>query len=72
MKRRDFLRNSLLGTAGLTALGSFAATAAPAKKAPLRLTILHTNDMHSRIEPFPRHRPAVGGPGRHGSAGGAD
>ena len=55
MKRREFLRNSFLGTAGLTVLGSVAnaAQAATATKAPVKLTILHTNDMHSRIEPFP-------------------
>ncbi len=56
MERRDFLRNTLLGTAGLTGLtvlGGLGAAAAPAKKGPLKLTILHTNDMHSRIEPFP-------------------
>ena len=55
MKRREFLRNSLLGTAGLTVLGGLAssAEAAAAAKAPVKLTVLHTNDMHSRIEPFP-------------------
>ena len=54
MQRRDFLRNSLLGTAGLTALGALANTAeAAVQRAPVKLTILHTNDMHSRIEPFP-------------------
>ena len=54
MKRREFLRSSVLGTAGLAALGSLHnPVAAAAKKGPLRLTILHTNDMHSRIEPFP-------------------
>ena len=55
MKRRDFLRRSLLGTAGLTVLGSLAnsAEAVAGGKAPIRLTILHTNDLHSRIEPFP-------------------
>jgi 5'-nucleotidase len=54
MKRREFLRNSLLGTAGLTVLGGLATSAeAAAQKGPVRLTILHTNDMHSRIEPFP-------------------
>ena len=55
MKRRDFLRNSFLGTAGFSVLGGLAnsAAAAPAAKAPVKLTILHTNDMHSRIEPFP-------------------
>lgn len=53
--RREFLRNSLLGTAGLTVLGGLAssAEAAATAKAPVKLTILHTNDMHSRIEPFP-------------------
>ncbi len=53
--RRDFLRQSLLGTAGLTVLGGLAnsAEAAVNAKAPIKLTILHTNDMHSRIEPFP-------------------
>ena len=55
MKRREFLRNSLLGTAGFTVLGSMAnaAQAATTAKGPVKLTILHTNDMHSRIEPFP-------------------
>ncbi|WP_035565638.1 bifunctional metallophosphatase/5'-nucleotidase [Hymenobacter sp. IS2118] len=53
--RRDFLRQSLLGTAGLTVLGGLtsSAEAAVGAKAPTKLTILHTNDMHSRIEPFP-------------------
>ena len=54
MQRRDFLRNSLLGTAGLTLLRSLINPAeAAVGKAAARLTILHTNDMHSRIEPFP-------------------
>ncbi|MCF2517239.1 metallophosphoesterase [Dyadobacter sp. CY351] len=48
--RRDFLKKSA-GTAALFALGnpfeSFARDVA------VRLTILHTNDVHSRIEPFP-------------------
>ena len=65
MKRRDFLRNSVLSTAGLTALGSLAtpATAAPAARGPVKLTILHTNDMHSRIEPFPADSPQWAGLG---------
>ncbi len=54
MQRRDFLRNSLLGTAGLTVLGGLGSSAeAAVSKAAVKLTILHTNDMHSRIEPFP-------------------
>ena len=52
MQRRQFLRNTFLGAAGLTALGRVAPVAARGK-APVRLTVLHTNDMHSRIEPFP-------------------
>ncbi|AIZ64531.1 5'-nucleotidase [Hymenobacter sp. DG25B] len=50
MNRRDFLKNSALGAASLSLLGlSLPAAAADAS----RLVILHTNDMHSRIEPFP-------------------
>ncbi|SNS64793.1 5'-nucleotidase [Belliella buryatensis] len=52
MQRRDFIKHSLLTGLGLSlanpilALDSF-----PAKSS--RLCILHTNDMHSRIDPFP-------------------
>lgn len=50
MNRREFLKNSALGAASVSLLGlSLPATAAGAS----RLVILHTNDMHSRIEPFP-------------------
>ena len=52
MNRRDFIRQASLGTAALGTLAALPAYAAPAA-APRRLTILHTNDMHSRIEPFP-------------------
>lgn len=47
--RRKFIQQSLQGAALL----SVAPTALWAATAPLQLTILHTNDMHSRIEPFP-------------------
>lgn len=50
MKRRDFLKNSTLGAAGLSLIGLPALASDPKSN---RLTILHTNDMHSRIEPFP-------------------
>lgn len=50
MKRRDFIQNSLLATAAV-------ATRDLAKLVDThgvtRLTILHTNDQHSRVEPFP-------------------
>ncbi|SHI59556.1 5'-nucleotidase [Hymenobacter daecheongensis DSM 21074] len=52
MNRRDFLKHTSLGAAGLSLMGlSVPALARDAK--PARLVILHTNDMHSRIEPFP-------------------
>lgn len=49
--RRDFIRQSLLlGTAATLGSLPFSAIAAAKTK---RLTILHTNDVHSHIEPFP-------------------
>lgn len=53
MDRRDFLKYSGLGAASLGLLGAAALPAAAADTKAVRLTILHTNDMHSRIEPFP-------------------
>ncbi|MDU0371039.1 metallophosphatase [Hymenobacter endophyticus] len=53
MDRREFLKYSGLGAASLGLLGAAALPAAAADKRAVRLTILHTNDMHSRIEPFP-------------------
>ncbi len=55
MKRRDFLKNSvassaLLGLGGLS-LSSFDTD--DVKK----ITILHTNDVHSYIDPFPKDHP---------------
>ena len=49
--RRDFLKS------GSVAAAFFALSASPfaayAKDETVQLTILHTNDVHSRIEPFP-------------------
>ena len=57
MKRRDFIQNTalssaLLGLGGL-ALSSFNTVDSKTKK----LTILHTNDVHSYIDPFPPTHP---------------
>jgi 5'-nucleotidase len=49
--RRTFIRNGLL-TAGAVAAGPSLARAADMFN-PLKLTILHTNDTHSRLDPFP-------------------
>ncbi|MHA6249746.1 bifunctional metallophosphatase/5'-nucleotidase [Pontibacter sp. CAU 1760] len=60
MNRRDFLKNAALGTAGISLLGMpFAAEAAQ----QINLTILHTNDQHSRIDPFPDDGRKYGGMG---------
>jgi 5'-nucleotidase len=61
MKRRDFLKHTALGAAGISMLGlPFSAEAA---REGIRLTILHTNDQHSRIDPFPDDGRKYGGMG---------
>ncbi len=60
MKRRDFLKTTAVGAAGISLLGiPFSADAAQS----IRLTILHTNDQHSRIDPFPNDGRKYGGMG---------
>jgi 5'-nucleotidase len=49
--RRDFLKKSTAAAAIMT-LGQVPFSAF-GKDADVQLTILHTNDVHSRIEPFP-------------------
>ena len=51
MQRRDFLKTSLWGAAALSLAAPLDLWAAPEET--YKLTILHTNDMHSRIDPFP-------------------
>jgi len=51
MKRRTFLRKSITGSALLTA-GALPLSAFE-DRGFQKLTILHTNDWHSRIDPFP-------------------
>jgi len=52
MKRRDFLVKSTLTTLGLSFGGNLSDSLLSAHDIT-RLTILHTNDVHSRIDPFP-------------------
>lgn len=67
MKRRDFIQNTIAGTtlvAGGLSLSSFDASS---KK---HLTILHTNDVHSHVDPFPATDPRnanMGGVARRAS-----
>ncbi len=50
--RRKFIKTIAAGTAGLSVLNSFNLITIPNAKKHIKLTILHTNDMHSHIEPF--------------------
>ncbi|MEW6467604.1 MAG: metallophosphatase [Bacteroidota bacterium] len=50
--RREFIRQSLYGGAGFALMNAFPFDAL-ASEDVTRITILHTNDVHSRIEPFP-------------------
>ena len=60
--RRDFLRN--ISVAGLfLGTGMIPKEVAAKKNGLQKITILHTNDLHSRIEPFPKADPEYGGLG---------
>ncbi|MBC7382537.1 MAG: metallophosphatase [Bacteroidia bacterium] len=60
-KRRDFLKQTLsLSVFGMLANSPMRVLA---KALPKKLTILHTNDWHSRIEPFPAIDKNYGGMG---------
>lgn len=50
MNRRIFVRNLLVGSAGVLAVGS--PLAALGRRESIRITLLHTNDLHTQIEPF--------------------
>src|SRR5690554_274948 len=52
LDRRDFLKKSILAGTGLLS-SSVWSDGLLAKPTAKRITILHTNDMHSRIEAFP-------------------
>lgn len=49
--RRSFLKTALMMGIGTTLLGRTTQLLGAAK--PVKITVLHTNDVHSRIEPFP-------------------
>lgn len=59
MLRRDFIKNSLKATSALGIANSFSFYDT-AKNYDKHITILHTNDVHSHIDPFPanHHRNA--------------
>ncbi|WP_066225338.1 bifunctional metallophosphatase/5'-nucleotidase [Formosa haliotis] len=51
MKRRDFLQQSTVATS-LVALGGLSLTSFTTAPKTKKITILHTNDVHSHIDPF--------------------
>lgn len=51
MKRREFLRHSMMAAGALSLGGAQALAEKPASA--LRLTLLHTNDVHSHLDPMP-------------------
>ena len=62
MKRREFVQHTFLVTGGILIAGN--ALAFQSKKKVPKLTILHTNDTHSNIDPFPSNHakfPNMGG-----------
>ena len=61
MKRRDFIKQAAVGAAGISLLGL--PLSAEAAREGIKLTILHTNDQHSRIDPFPDDGRKYGGMG---------
>ena len=56
--RRNFIKQSVIAGGGLLALNAipFSSNAMKDEK-PIKITILHTNDVHSHIEPFPTNDP---------------
>ena len=52
MKRRNFIKQSAFAGASLAALGGLSSCRLN-ELGVVKLTILHTNDVHSRIDPFP-------------------
>ena len=54
MKRKEFIRNTFLLTGGIVTAPNLIAQSVSKQHAKTRkITILHTNDTHSNIEPFP-------------------
>ncbi|WP_329806273.1 bifunctional metallophosphatase/5'-nucleotidase [Flavobacterium facile] len=68
MKRRTFIKNTAATTALVTLSGVSLSSFTTIKER--KITILHTNDVHSHIDPFPENHPknpAMGGVSRRAS-----
>ncbi|WP_159802099.1 bifunctional UDP-sugar hydrolase/5'-nucleotidase [Flavobacterium sp. MK4S-17] len=55
MKRRDFIQKTAAGSA--LVLGGMSLSSFGPEEQPKKITILHTNDVHSHIDPFPADDP---------------
>jgi 5'-nucleotidase len=56
INRRDFLQ-TLTGGGALLGLGFLSSSFRAAEKPKVKIVILHTNDVHSHLEPFPANDP---------------
>ena len=62
--RRSFIKKTITASAAIFFLSSFKYAAKKKSKKSTKITIVHTNDMHSHIEPFDKndkHFPGQGG-----------
>lgn len=62
MKRRNFIKNLTITASGI-ALSKFSFAQDSTSNKSSKLVILHTNDTHSNIEPFPSNHPKFPGMG---------
>lgn len=60
--RRDFIKKTIYSSVGILAFNAIPSEAL-AKKELVKITILHTNDVHSHIDPFPDNDPKFAGLG---------
>lgn len=63
MERRKFIQNTVLVSGGVLLAPSLIAQTSSEVKAKNKLTILHTNDTHSNIDPFPENHARYPGKG---------
>ena len=63
MERRKFIQNTVIVSGGLILTPNVIAQHSSGVKAKNKLTILHTNDTHSNIDPFPENHAKYPGKG---------
>ncbi|MCC7331149.1 MAG: metallophosphatase [Flavobacteriales bacterium] len=70
INRRNFLKSAVIGSGGLLFLSSLPEKLLANTEKTTQITILHTNDVHSHIDPFPKNDPKypnMGGAARRAS-----